>query len=79
MARLRKTDLIENQSNLYNNYNIIDSKNYGFLSLIIQKVRSGKQSVIHWYTFCHSVVKDMSMMVHFIGCNQFRDGIIPIH
>jgi hypothetical protein len=70
MARLLKTELIEHQPNLYNNYNIIDSKNFGFLSLIIQKVRSGKQAVIQWYTFCHSVVKNISMMVHFIGCNH---------
>lgn len=38
MARLRKTNFIENQSNLYNEYNIFDSENYGFLSLITQKV-----------------------------------------
>jgi len=33
MARLWKTDLIENQSNLYNNYKIFVSQNYVFYLL----------------------------------------------
>lgn len=33
-------------------------------------VRSGTQSVINWSTFCHLMVKSISMMVNFIGCNQ---------
>jgi hypothetical protein len=35
MARLWKPDLIEHQSNWFKHLNIIDSKNYGFLSLTI--------------------------------------------
>ncbi|MDR7240166.1 hypothetical protein J2Y02_004823 [Neobacillus drentensis] len=38
LTRLWKSDLIENQSDLYKKYNIFDSKNYGLLTLIIQKV-----------------------------------------
>lgn len=60
----------ENLSNyFYKNYNIFNSQYCNF-PFYYQKIRSGKQYVILWYTFCHSVVKTMSRMVHLSGRNQ---------